>query len=87
MTLLDELWSVQKHMINTAEPELSTFFITVILPSLPPANYTTHDATETLSDINLSDYMQLPLEPQMALYYLNNTTVLLKTYKHCNEYS
>ena len=37
-----------------------------------PAAYVTHNATWPISDItggNLSDYMQLPLEPQKALYY------------------
>ena len=39
--------------------------------SLNPGAYITHNATSPLSDItggNLSDYMQLPLEPQKALY-------------------
>ena len=50
----------------------TTFFVPHIhLVFSAPVPYVTHNAAETLSDItggNLSDYMQLPLEPQKALY-------------------
>ena len=46
----------------------------------------THNATLPLSDItggNLSEYMQLPMEPQKALYYFyTDLAVLFKTCKH-----
>ena len=54
--------------------------------SLNPGAYITHNATLPLSDItggNLSDYMQLPLEPQKALYcfFFIYAAVLTKTCK------
>lgn len=54
--------------INTAKPEISPFFLPRSL-----GTYSTHDATWPLSDIeggSLPVYMQHPLEPQRALYYL-----------------
>ena len=45
--------------------------------------YVTHNATKLLSDIpggSFSDYMQLPLEPQKALYCLFN--VCSRTPRH-----
>lgn len=49
------------------------FIIHIILPFLKPANYITHNATQLLIDItegNVSDYIQLPLETQNAILYL-----------------
>ena len=49
------------------------------------AAYVTHNAPQPLSDItgwNLSDYMQLPLEPLKTLYYsFSNAEVLPKICK------
>ena len=46
-------------------------------------SYITHNATQPLSD-NLSDYMQLPLEPQKAFYYSfsHHGEVLHKSCEH-----
>lgn len=51
------------------------FIIHIILPFLKPANYITHNATHLLIDItegNVSDYIQLPLETQNGILYLSS---------------
>ena len=61
---------LQKQMIkiNPAEQEISPFLFHANL-----GTYITYNATWPLSDIEVGNfpvYMQLPLEPQRALYYL-----------------
>ena len=59
--------------MDTAQPEIHLFYSTYFSSLSWPGAYFTHNATNRLSDItgdNLSDYMQLPLEPHNALLYL-----------------
>ena len=59
--IMDSLWTVRKQTIKTSD-RLPFFNLAPTLPTVQRAQ---------LSDIageNLSDYMQLPLEPQIALF-------------------
>ena len=62
---------------------------TIFIPNLAkPSAFITHNASQPPRDItsgNLSDYTQLPLEPQKAQYYFCNTcSVTCKHALMCN---
>ena len=70
---LSHYWQFKKQLIkiDTAEPEIAPFFIQCIVPPFQNLVATLPTMPCGPSDItggNLSDYMQLPLEPQKALY-------------------
>ena len=79
------VWNKKGDICGSAVSILIICFETLHNGSRPGANIT-HNATWPPSDItlgNLSDYMQLPLEQQKALYYCFTYAVVLpKTCKH-----
>ena len=58
--------------IGARQAETLPFLFHLFLFLFKPGAYITHNATYQLNDItggNLSDYMQIPLEPQQASHY------------------
>ena len=70
--------------IDTAEPEVSQFWVPLFFPLKKPGVYITHNASLPLSDIKggtLSVYMQRPLKPHKTLLS-PNTVVFPMTCRH-----